>query len=137
MDALTTASIHSHHACWLHLPDHKADLAMSAVSVWQKLNRYLAMSPVGTLIWRKRPERKVTYAAGAAAGKAAQQASLAAIVKDRYYRNGLSLRQYDPRAIKREDRVRRISRQAECRAETAIQILEYFGPDWILHDVVE
>ncbi len=36
--------IHSHHG-WLHLPDHKAGFSDEQQAVWQKLNRYLAMSP--------------------------------------------------------------------------------------------
>lgn len=49
--------IHSHHG-WLHLPDHKAGFSDEQQAVWQKSNRYLAMSPGGYAIWRKRPERK-------------------------------------------------------------------------------
>lgn len=49
--------IHSHHG-WLHLRIIKQDLAMSSRPSGKKSNRYLAMSPGGYAIWRKRPERK-------------------------------------------------------------------------------
>lgn len=63
--------IHSHHG-WLHLPDHKAGFSDEQQAVWQKLNRYLAMSPVGTRSGERDRNGRTIYAAGAAAGGAAR-----------------------------------------------------------------
>lgn len=110
--------IHSHHG-WLHLPDHKAGFSDEQQAVWQKLNRYLAMSPVGTRSGERDRNGRTIDAAGAAAGGTARHHYRDR--KDRYYRNDRivafanMIRELDQERI---NLCGGFSRQAECRAET-------------------
>lgn len=51
-----SGAIHSHHG-WLHLPDHKAGFSDEQQAIWQKQNRFLAMSRGGCATWQNRPGR--------------------------------------------------------------------------------
>ncbi|KMK07272.1 selenocysteine-specific translation elongation factor [Pluralibacter gergoviae] len=142
-----SGAVASHHG-WLHLPEHKAGFTDEQAAAWQK-----AQPLFGDEAWWVRDLARETATdeqlMRAALRQAAQQGAIAAIVKDRYYRN--------ERIVQFAQLIRRLDseRGSTCAADfrdslgvgrkLAIQILEYFdrigftrrrGNDHLLRDAL-
>jgi len=107
-----SGAVASHHG-WLHLPEHKAGFTDEQAAAWQK-----AQPLFGDEAWWVRDLARETATdeqlMRAALRQAAQQGAIAAIVKDRYYRNERIVQ--FAQLIRRLDSERRISATASASA---------------------
>lgn len=121
--------IKSHHG-WLHLPEHKAGFTAEQEAIWQKAAPLFGDEPwwVRDLARETNTDEQVMRQV---LRHAAQQGLIAAIVKDRYYRNDRIVAFAS--LIRELDQARGSTCAADFRdrlnvgRKLAIQILEYFN----------